>query len=177
MCQRICRSEDSLRQYWVKSRGGRHLNGRRQKLTHFYQSVTRYTPKAWQTAGTVKTLIIYSTALSSLWMEQENFWWHQLFQELQNLEQFCRLFERNLSQSQKSGDVSRGKSALGFCPLHFASHHTVGLRGNEFLNGLTKYFCPYLKVKVIYVTLISSFGNSDDCGTHFELVECPVHFV
>ena len=71
VCHRISRSEDSSRQYWVKPRGGRHLNGRRQKLTHFYQSVTRYTPKAWQTAGTVKTLIIYSTALYPLSLGRE----------------------------------------------------------------------------------------------------------
>ena len=44
------------------------------------QSLT--TPcKAWQTAGTVKTLIIYSAAPSphSLWIEKKNFWWPQLF--------------------------------------------------------------------------------------------------
>ena len=173
MCQRICRSEDSLRQYWVKPRGGRHLNGRRQKLTHFYQSVTRYTPKAWQTAGTVKTLIIYSTALSLPPLSLENFWWPQLFRELQNWEQFCCLLEHDLSQWQKSGDVSRGKNSLRFCPLHFASQHTVGLGGNGFLNGFSKYFCSYLKAKVIYVTPFESFKENRQCrGTYFKLVQC-----
>ena len=69
-------------------------------LATINQSLTA--PKAWQTAGTVKTLIIYSTALSSLWMEQENFWWHQLFQELQNFVVFWSaifLNRRNLEMS------------------------------------------------------------------------------
>ena len=147
-------------------------------LASINQSLT--TPKAWQTAGTVKTLIIYSAAPSpSLSGERGKLLMAPtFFQELQNSEQFCRLLEHDLSQWQKCGDVSRGKSSLGFCPLHFASHHTVGLRGNGFLNGFSKYFCSYLKVKVIYVTRISSFRKScDDSRTYFELVECSVQRV
>ena len=49
---------------------------------------------------------------------------------------------------------------LRFCPLHFASHHIVGLRGNGFLNGFSKYFCSYLKTKVIYVTLFQVLGEA-----------------
>ena len=51
---------------------------------------------------------------------------------------------------------------LRFCPLHFASHHIVGLGGNGFLNGFSKYFSAYLKAKVIYVTANPSFRKIDD---------------
>ena len=51
---------------------------------------------------------------------------------------------------------------LRFCPLHFARHPALGLGGNEFLNGFSKYFSAYLKAKVIYVTVNPSFRKSDD---------------
>ena len=117
--------------------------------------------RTWQTAGTVKTLIIYSAAPLQLPLDGEaklltgpTFW------KLWNFAAFpSRIFlnVRNLWMCRVGTALF-----LRFCPLHFARHPALGLGGNEFLNGFSKYFSAYLKAKVIYVTVNPSFRKSDD---------------
>ena len=94
-------------------------------------------------------------------MKKQNFWQTQLFESSEILlrSRAVRIFlnVRNLW-------ICRVGTALflRFCPLHFARHPALGLGGNEFLNGFSKYFSAYLKAKVIYVTVNPSFRKSDD---------------
>ena len=94
-------------------------------------------------------------------MEKQNFWQTQLFESSEILlrSRAVRIFlnVRNLWMCRVGTALF-----LRFCPLHFARHPALGLGGNEFLNGFSKYFSAYLKAKVIYVTVNPSFRKSDD---------------
>ena len=102
------------------------------------------------------------------------------FQELQNSEQFRRPFgaARSFSMAEMWRCVSWEKLAPFLSVTLCQSPHR-GPRGEWISQRLLKIFLLLdLKVKVIYVTRISSFRKScDDSRTYFELVECSVQRV
>ena len=145
-------------------------------LASINQSLT--TPKAWQTAGTVKTLIIYSAAPSpSLWIEKKTFDGPNFFSRAPKFGAILSPFgARSFSMAEMWRCVPWEKLARFLSVTLCQSPHR-GPQGEWISQRLLKIFLLLFESKSDLCDTFLSFRKSDECGTYFELVECSVQCV